>query len=102
MVIEEQLKQDDKLTLFIQVVGGDEWYISGNQIDKAQIINQKALFGFVTFGVQNDGNEDYILQSGITRQVFSAGDKIRKLPDDLITSSSILIKKIGKNIKRVE
>jgi hypothetical protein len=93
--LSEPLKKDDNLTLFAQVVGGSEFYVTSNQQNRNQIVNQKALFGFTTLGKENDGNNQYLIIVGITKEKLSTGQRISTLPDDLICQNSILVKKYG-------
>jgi len=87
------LEKEEKISLFVQVTGGDKWWASGNQATQFTMKNNIAYFGYTTFGTPSDKNKKYTVSVGITKQIVKSGETFVDLPKDIETRDTLTVDK---------
>lgn len=94
---------DEKIVILIQVRGGSEWFVSGNQVSRSELTKDNmGNFGYSTFGQANDGKNDWVMLAMITSKEFTVTEKTTNPQKYAKYSDIATFRKNGFLISRVQ
>jgi len=96
------IEKDEKIVILMQVRGG-QWYVSGNQLNRAELTRDNiGHFGYITFGQLNDGKNNWAMLAIITSKDLKTKKEITDPVEYAKHSDTANFLKNGLSINRVQ